>query len=204
MKRYWASAKICIRNKYIITDGTLWCDMINALLALGMDTRNPKYVCPADLKAAHDKWMMKRRQQAEREQAAAEIRKAMQYEDEYRERKGALTLSNVGCTRWEKQAFHSFARHFIGIHITDGTLDVRVLESVKEFVEEGRAMHHCVWANAYYKKDDALILTATINGKRIETVEVSLTTMEVVQSRGVNNTCTEYHDRIVSLINGNM
>lgn len=43
----------------------------------------------------------------------------------------------------------------------------------------------------------------TIDGKRIETVEVSLKTFHVVQSRGVCNFCTEYHDRIVALVEQN-
>ena len=45
-------------------------------------------------------------------------------------------------------------------------------------------MHHCVFTNEYYLKADSLILSATIDGKRIETIEVSLKRMEVVQSRG--------------------
>ena len=43
-------------------------------------------------------------------------------------------------------------------------------------------MHHCVFTNEYYLKADSLILSATIDGKRIETIEVSLKRMEVVQS----------------------
>ena len=47
---------------------------------------------------------------------------------------------------------------------------------------EGKAMHHCV--GGYHRRKDSLILSATIDGKRIETIEVSLTTLKVVQSRG--------------------
>ena len=57
--------------------------------------------------------------------------------------------------------------------------------------------------NAYYLKEDSLILSATIEGRRIETIEVSLDTLKVVQSRGVCNKNTEYHKQIVSLINAN-
>ncbi len=61
-----------------------------------------------------------------------------------------------------------------------------------------------MWANRYYLKENSLILTATIGGKRIETVEVDLKRLCVVQSRGVCNSNTEYHDRIVNLVNSNM
>jgi len=49
-----------------------------------------------------------------------------------------------------------------------------------------------------------LILTARIGNKRIETVEVNLKTLSVVQSRGVCNNNTEYHDRIIKLVKKNM
>ena len=45
--------------------------------------------------------------------------------------------------------------------------------------------------------------TDPIEGKRIETIEVSLRTLEVVQSRGVCNKNTEYHEQIVNLVNAN-
>ena len=66
---------------------------------------------------------------------------------------------------------------------------------------EGRLMHHCV--GGYHNKVDSLILSATIDGKRIETIEVSLKTLKVVQSRGVCNSNTEYHDRIIRLVEDN-
>ena len=74
---------------------------------------------------------------------------------------------------------------------------------MQEHLEEGVSMHHCVFSNAYYLKEDSLILSATIEGKRIETIEVSLRTLEVVQSRGVCNKNTEYHEQIVNLVNSN-
>ncbi len=66
---------------------------------------------------------------------------------------------------------------------------------------EGKLMHHCVGSS--HKRTDSLILSATIDGKRIETVEVSLKTLKVVQSRGVCNKLTEYHERIVELVERN-
>ena len=65
-------------------------------------------------------------------------------------------------------------------------------------------MHHCVYSNGYYRKDDSLILSATIDGKRIETVEVSLSKLTVVQSRRVCNQNTQYHAQIIDLVNRNM
>lgn len=182
MERYWASVKICIRNGYTISDGSMWRDTIDLLRHFGKDTNSPKYVCPSDLKAEHDKLVQKRNRQREREQLKERRQEAKKHEKEYRKLKGK----------------------FFGIVFTDGTLNIRVLESVVEFAEEGTAMHHCVWSNSYYLKKNSLILSATIDGVRIETVEVSLKTFRVVQSRGVCNSNTEYHDRIISLVDSNM
>ena len=179
---YWPSVKICLRNGYTITDGSMWCDTIDLLRRMGKDTRSPKYVCPADLKAEHDKLVEQRNRKEERERLALRRKEAAQYEKEYLLQKGK----------------------FFGILITDGTLKVRVLESVAEIAEEGTLMHHCVYANAYYRKENSLILSATIDGKRIETVEVDLERLCVVQSRGLCNKNTEYHERIVNLVNSNM
>ena len=93
---------------------------------------------------------------------------------------------------------------FLDIHFSDGIISVSVLQSVEEFLEEGETMHHCVFSNGYYKKSDNLILSARIGDKRIETVEVNLKTFNVVQSRGVCNQITEYHDRIIGLVKKNI
>lgn len=92
---------------------------------------------------------------------------------------------------------------FFNLALTDGLLVIKVLQSVDEFLEEGKAMHHCVYTNEYYNQDNTLILSARIDGKRIETVELSLDTFKVVQSRGVCNSNTEYHDRIINLVESN-
>ena len=102
-----------------------------------------------------------------------------------------------------EQRFQELKGKFFGIAFTDGTIQVRVLESVLDFLEEGTAMHHCVYSNEYYLKPDSLILSACIDGKRVETIEVSLKTLKVLQSRGVCNKNTEYHDRIIELVNKN-
>lgn len=182
MERYWASVKICIRNGYTIADGSMWRDTIDLLRLFGKDTNSPKYVCPSDLKAEHDRLMHKRNKEIERKKLEERIRQAKKHEKAYRKLKGI----------------------FFGIAFTDGTLQVRVLESVAEFAAEGTELHHCVFSNSYFLEKNSLILSATIDGKRIETVEVSLKTLEVVQSRGLHNSNTEYHDRIVNLVNSNV
>ncbi|MDY4250574.1 PcfJ domain-containing protein [Bacteroides pyogenes] len=177
----WQSYKVATRNDYEITDISLWCDYVDMLRRLGRDIHSPKYLCPSDLIAEHDRRHTELLTQREKEELAQKRQKAMVDEKRFKELKSK----------------------FFGISFTDGTIQVSVLESVQEYLEEGVSMHHCLFSNAYYLKEDSLILSATIKGKRIETIEVSLKTLEVVQSRGVCNKNTEYHDQIVNLVNAN-
>ena len=180
---YWPSIRICIRNAYVIPDGIMWKDYVDALRYLGKDIHNAKFVCPNNLTEAHDQAMAKRLDIWEQRRKEEQIRQALANEDQYRKLKS----------------------RFFGLAFTDGLIQVRVLESVREFYEEGKAMHHCVFSNEYYLKPDSLILSAaTMDGKRVETVEVGLKNFEILQSHGVNNTCTEHHKRILSLVKKNM
>ena len=55
----------------------------------------------------------------------------------------------------------------------------------------------------YYLKKNTLVLSARIGDTIIETVEVDLQTLKVVQCHGKYNKDTEYHDRIIDLVNSN-
>ena len=43
-----------------------------------------------------------------------------------------------------------------------------------------------------------------IDGQRIETIEVSLSQLKVIQSRGICNKNTEHHSRIINLVESNI
>ncbi len=131
---YWQSIKICIRNNYKIKDATLWCDYIDLLRFFSKDLLNPKYVCPNNLKAEHDRYVAKKA----KADAQLEIEKQLAKEDSFRESKAK----------------------FFGLIFSDGLINVRVLESVAEIINEGKAMHHCV--GSYHSKEDSLILSACI------------------------------------------
>lgn len=93
---------------------------------------------------------------------------------------------------------------FLDLVFSDGVLRIQVQQSVQEFYEEGKAMHHCVFTNDYFKKKDSLVLSARIGDERIETVELSLETMQIIQSRGVCNENTRYHNQIINLVKQNI
>lgn len=180
--QYMPSLNICHRNKYVISDASMYFDMLSFLERTGKDIRNPKYICPDDLYKAHEVALA----------AYSKIRKKVEAEEN---RKRALS---------ENWAYVKDKGKFFSVVITDGELLIQVLKSVTEFFEEGESMHHCVFANEYYKKKDSLILSAKVAGERKETIEVNLKTFSIVQSRAAFNKSSEYHDRIIELINRNM
>ena len=196
LEEYWASIKICIRNGYTITDASMWKDYINLLRYFGKDSNNSKYVCPTDLQAEHDRLMDKKNKIMEKEREQQRIRMAQRRIDAERQKAGRLERA--------KTEYALKKANFLDLNITDGFIFISVLQNVEDFYEEGKAMHHCVYSNEYYNRDNSLILSARIDGKRIETIEINLENLSIIQSRGACNQDTEYHDRIVSLVNKNM
>ncbi len=182
LDRCWRSYKIARRHRYEPEDYGLWCDMVRLLERCGRDIRSVRYICPKALKAEHDRWLAKATRIEERRRMAEQMERAKRREaDFYREK---------SC--------------FFGIVISDGDIEISVLDSIEAFRAEGEKMKHCVFRCEYYAKADSIILSAHDKyGNRIETVEFSIRQGKVVQSRGVCNSNTEYHDRIIKLVNDN-
>lgn len=181
--RYMPSIKICVRNGYKVKDASMWVDYIDLLEYFHLDTRNAHYVCPKNLKKEHDK-LMTRKNRVEAKRKAEEARKnAKQWEAEYKAKKGM----------------------YFGICFGNEDIQIAVITSVADIADEGEAMHHCVYSNRYFNKDNSLILSARDKeGNRLETIELDLRTLEIVQSRGKCNGTTPYHDQIVSLVKDNI
>lgn len=186
----WQAIRVALRhgyhwdNKQEVSD---WFDLLHFLNCLHLDTKNPHYICPKNLMEAHNHYqdMLSRRMERERkiEEEKRRIRR-MEREKEIREE------------------FIATRSLFNGMLITDGTICISVLPTQQDLIEEGKAMHHCV--GNYTDRLNSLILSARINGKRIETIEVGLCSFDVVQSRGLQNKYTKYHERILKLMEDNM
>ena len=172
--KYWPQMKIAMRHGYIISDWQLWRDTMSMLAELGFDTHSPHYVCPDDLKRLHDRLVARRK--------AEELR---------RERERVAE---------EEAAYARMRGPLVGICIVGRGITVRSLDSVAAVFDEGAAMHHCVYRAGYYKNKDSLLLSATADGKRLETVEVNMKTWKVAQSRGHCNLPSERHKDIVALV----
>lgn len=191
----WASYLIARRHHYKINSLELWCDYLQMLNNLGQDIRNPKNICPADFIDAHDRAM--RRIEAKRMKERTENERRWEAESRDCEQRKLLE------EKQHEDDFKAMKSKFFGLVISDNEITVKVLESIEEYYEEGKAQNICVFGAGYYSKAESLVLSARIGDRIIETVEVDLQTLRVVQCHGKGNLNTPYHDRIVDLVNSN-
>lgn len=199
--RYWPSVRIALRHgfdpyKRMEYVSNYW-DYLGMLKYLRKDMRSPRYVAPQDWDDIHrrisDEAQKKRQKAYEAQQRREAIRRAQAEEERLKQEKAG------------RRSFTRRMKKFAGLLIVGDGLSIAPLMTIKEFADEGAAMHHCVFSGAYYKKKDSLILSAKDNtGKRVETIEVSLRSWTILQAFGVNNSLTNRHDDIISLVTENM
>lgn len=181
-KDTFASIRVALRQGYKISDVDCWVDMIDMLKRCGKDTRSPRWICPTDLKSAHDLAERMLNRKTEKEEIAQILK------DD-----GEVMSRFVGrCGKW------------FGIEIVSGDLTIKPLQSLVDFKREGDTLHHCVFSGKYYDREYTLILGARVNGVRTETIEIDTRDWRVVQCRGNNNQRSKYHDRILATVNKNM
>lgn len=177
---------ICTRNHYEISDPTMWLDHIAMLRQFGLDTHNAYYVCPKDLRAAHQLLVDRRN------------RERVKREAEQRARRYAERLQQMG---QEKANYQQQWGKMLSLQLTAKNLDIQPLHTVDEFAAEGAAMHHCVFENGYYKSKTNLILSAKDDeGHRLATIEYNIGTGSIKQCRAACNAVPERDAEIRTLI----
>ena len=180
--RNWQAVKICLKKNYTVSDFGIWEDYIELLRWFKKDITSALLVCPADLHLEHDRLVEKKQQLLRKKylvKMRAEIEKAQ------------------GLYAEEK-------KHFFGLCFSGAGITISVLENVSEFMTEGDSLRHCVFTNEYFKKIDSLLFSARIDNKPIETIEVSLSKMEIAQCRGLRNHNSKHHKAIFSLMKKNL
>lgn len=175
---FWPSIRICIRNRYPISDASLWLDHVSMLKEDGKDILNAHYVCPADLLKEHDALTKRITHKRENDRLRHQYEEDRQHNEQYVRRCGAL----------------------LGFRADRGDISIAPLQDIWDFKVEGEELHHCVFAMRYYDKEDCLILGVRVNGNRTETVEVDTKRWQVVQCRGKFNHPSQRHDEILTLV----
>ncbi len=182
IKRYWPSIKICIRNNYRIDYADIWLDHLKLLEYFHKDIRNAKYICLKDLRHEHQILIDKKQVIEDRKEYKKLLKKIEDDDIVYQKNKSK----------------------FIGLKFINDNLSVSVLNNVHEFYYEGKEMHHCVFSNGYYKKNDILIMSGKNGNKRIATLEFSLKSMKVTQCRGKCNQVLTEQNKLIGLVNNNI
>ena len=173
--------KVALRHGYKFEKPTLWSDTITLAKNLGIETRNPYYCAPKDTKALHDQLLKKQQRLRKMQEKKRKEEEAKLFEKKYR----------------------NHVKPFLDLLLKGKNVEIMPLLSVNDVKEEGDIMHHCVFACGYYKKTNVLLLTAQVNGKHVETIEFDLKRFVVLQSRGLQNKQTEYHEEILALMQAN-
>lgn len=178
----WQAVKTCIKNNYKICDYKIWEDYIELLRWFKKELSHPSLVCPENLPQAHDKLVLKKR--------------ALQRK-QYLENMRNEILK-------EQQTYIEQKEPFFGLSFSNENLTISLLEDVQDFMEEGDILNHCIFTNEYFKKKDSLIFSARIDNIPIETIEVSVSKMEIVQCRGLKNNNSKHHKMILNLMERNL
>lgn len=178
--------KICIRNNYKIKDAEMWSDYISLLIREGKDIKNTYYVCPKDLKKAHDDAVNREKL---RQEKIAKIRR----------------LKRMAEDKVDRKNYADKIEKFLCLKISNADIDIQAIPTIEAVKEEGEKMHHCVFENKYYNKRYSILLSARDKqGNRIETIEFDTQKRIVIQSRGVNNCFTPYHKDIINMVQSNV
>jgi len=181
INKHWNTIKLCIRNNYKIKEPTIWFDLLDVQTYFKRDLTNPKYFFPEDIRKEHDRLFEKKRN--------------IERKREQRER---LKRRVSDAAKYIKT--HS---KFFDLEIKSEKFNIVVLKDLDEFEKEGKELNHCVYTNAYYRKENSLILSARKNDKPIETIEFSLEDLTIVQSYGKDNKETRLHKDIIRVVNRN-
>jgi len=182
IRQNWQAVKTCLKNNYVIKDFGIWEDYIALLRWFKKDLSNPIFACPENLSEIHDKLVAKKRAIQRKKYLLKMRSEILLAQDKYVEDK----------------------KEFFGLCFKNKELTISVLESVQDFMEEGDNLHHCIFTNEYYKKRDSLVFSARINNKPLETIEISLPKLEILQCRGLKNTPSKHHNDVLKLMKENL
>ena len=186
---HYKAAIIATRHNYKIKDATLWMDMIDMLRTEGKDIHNPKYICPKNLKKAHDYWL--KRQQAR----AAEQERIRRLQQEEREARRNEDL---------RKKYARLEDMYGGKTIEAEKINIHVITSLEELKEEGEAMHHCVYTNYKEMKGWIILSARDDENNRLATIELDIKNWKVVQCRAHNNSHPARYKEIMAVLTSNM
>jgi len=179
---YWPQIKITLKHKYKIDDVSDWIDMINTLRSLGKSTESPKYICPENLKLEHQRWN-KKRTKVLRERRRNELKEEIDSDNK-------VYIKQIA--------------NYLDFEIKSQNLIIQPIKTVEQLFEDSTLLKHCAFNNEYHKREDRLLMRATVNNSVVETIEIDLNSFKIIQSRGLKNKASKYNEEIIRLVESNI
>ena len=179
--------KLCNRHNKIFKTSEEFSDLLDYasdLKYLGRDFGNPTVLFPEHFQ---EEKMRINNIRHERERAIA------------REAAARRAIEEAERDKKKKEWVRTYQRRFKDMCINSDGFTIRALLTREDFDEEWKALHHCI--RTYYGKLDTLLVSISVGEKKTETAEIDLKSYEIKQCRGANNQPSEYHERIVQLLN---
>lgn len=180
----WKYIKICFRNNYVPYDIDMWLDYLSMILKYKSDISNAYYLCPADLKAEHDKWDAKIKSDRKKEQDKALFEKQLAIKQGYK----TFALKN---------------KAFKGFEINDRNIRIIYLDNIKKYERVGESLDICIHSSKYWDRKNSIILIAHVDDKPQECIEVLLNPIQIKQINGYDNTPSEYQDQVKTILRNN-
>lgn len=193
--RLESQLRIAIRHGYKVKDWNMWIDMIMMLERLGKDIRNPLFILPKNLKAAHDLYMenINRREEKRRRDMA----RRREIELLERNRKEQARINNHNEEYIKKKG------KYLNRKIESDGITITPIQSVDECREIGHDMHICIFSSEYYRKDNTLLLVARKDKSILAVMEIALKSGRILQSRAKYNDLPENNDQLIHLAENN-
>ena len=193
-RKWWRTILVSRRHGFKYEKyGDEYFDYLRQLEELHLDTRSPHYVAPADFKAMHQEMTRRLNVAAERR------RREWQREREIREYERAKNA---------EEEFIKARKKYFGLLLVSENYTAQPLKSVKEFLDEGLAMEHCVFSCSYFNPKvhpNSLILSVRGNdGERMVTIEISTKDWKIKQCYAKHDNIHPQDEQIRAFINANM
>lgn len=190
--------QLCLAQKhgYRIPDAAMWFDHLELLREEKRDINNPAIICPRNLEREHQVLIDRRERRRQEEERRREEERKLMEEKARLERENADSKAN--------KKYRSRYGQALGVVVTKGDIEIKPLQNLEDFYEQGKELHQCVYGSRYYDNPDIICLCVRIAGARTETVELFLKEGRIGQCRGIHNQNSKRHDEILALATKSM
>jgi len=191
----WYRQAVMMYNHGKHYDLYTWLDFMRMLSDAGKDTNNPSVYLPDNLDYAHQKMVNTRQRQRDRL---------------YRKQRLAADRQTfLDLPQEEKEQYARKIERFKKIILSDGIFRITTLATIDQHYEDAVTLHHCLFHNKYYEKDNTIVVRVTKENtpeKPYADAEIEFRKGEILQIYGNQNLLLpeKEHEAVKTLIKENI